>query len=69
MSIVLPIMFFAVCLGLYAPRMTLRLWLLMAGWILLVLLYSYFKPSPVLSSTQKPAGVSRNTDDFAANQT
>jgi len=68
MSIVIPILFFAVFLGLYVPRMTRGLWLLMAGWILLVLTYNYFKPLPVLSPTQKPAGMSRNTNDVAAKQ-
>jgi hypothetical protein len=71
MSIVIPILFFAVFLGLFVPRMTFRWWLLLAGWILLILAYNYFKPSPIASPipTQTPEAVSRNTDDFAANQT
>lgn len=43
MSIVLPIVFFAVGLGLYVKRMTPRLWALMACWIALVIAYNYFK--------------------------
>jgi hypothetical protein len=36
-------MFAAVGIGLYAPRITYRTWILMAGWILLILLYNYLK--------------------------
>lgn len=47
MSIVVPIMFAAVLLGLFVPRMTKGWWYLLAGFILLVLLYNYLKPTVV----------------------
>jgi len=47
MSIVLPIMFFAVLMGLFVPRMTRGWWLLLAAWITLILIYNYFKPTAV----------------------
>lgn len=43
MSIVLPIIFFAVVLGLFVKRMTPRLWALLTLWIVLVIAYNYFK--------------------------
>lgn len=43
MNIVLPILFFAVGIGLYAPRMTLRLWGAMVLWIVLVIGFYYVK--------------------------
>jgi hypothetical protein len=43
MSIVLPIVFFAVGLGLFARRMTPRLWALMIAWIVIVIAYNYVK--------------------------
>ena len=47
MSLVMPILIFAIGLGLFVPRMRFRHWLLLAGWILLLLLYTYFKPTAV----------------------
>jgi hypothetical protein len=69
MSIVLPIMFFAVGLGLFVPRMTFRLWLLVAGWIVLVILYNYFKPTAVPLGSSPNSGSIRNTHDIALRQT
>lgn len=43
MNIVLPIVFFAVIMGLSVKRMTPRLWLLMIAWIILVVAYRYIK--------------------------
>ncbi len=43
MSIVLPIVFFAVGLGLYVRRMTPALWGLMTLWIALVIAFNYVK--------------------------
>ena len=43
MNIVLPIIFFAVCLGLFVRRMTLAHWAILASWIALVIAYNYFK--------------------------
>ena len=47
MSIVLPIMFFAVLMGLFVPRITRGWWLVLAAWIILILLYNFFKPTAV----------------------
>ncbi len=43
MSIVLPIVFFAVGLGLFVRRMTPGLWGLMTLWIVLVIAFNYVK--------------------------
>jgi hypothetical protein len=43
MNIVIPIMVFSVLVGLFVPRMTRGWWFLLAGWILLILLYNYIK--------------------------
>jgi hypothetical protein len=43
MSIVLPIVFFAVGLGLFANKMSARLWALLAVWIVLVIAVAYLK--------------------------
>lgn len=43
MTIVLPILFFAVVLGLFARRVTPRHWAALAGWIVLVVAYNYWK--------------------------
>jgi hypothetical protein len=43
MSIVLPIFFFAVCVGLFTRRMTPRVWYVMAFWIALVIAYHYLR--------------------------
>ncbi len=47
MSIILPILFAVVGVGLFAPRMTARWWIFLACWILFVLVYNYLKPPPV----------------------
>lgn len=44
MSIVLPIVFFSVCLGLFVPRFTPRHWIILAAWIAGVITYNFFKP-------------------------
>ncbi len=43
MNIVLPIMFFAACMGLFVRRITTAHWVGMACWICLVLAYYYVK--------------------------
>jgi hypothetical protein len=43
MSIVLPIVFFAVGLGLFVTKMTARLWALLTVWIGLVITVAYLK--------------------------
>ena len=43
MSIVLPILFFAVGLGLFVRRMTPVVWGALAFWIMLILLYNFLK--------------------------
>lgn len=43
MSIVLPIVFFSVCLGLFVPRFAPRHWIILAAWIAGVLAYNFFK--------------------------
>lgn len=47
MSLVLPILLFTICLGLFVPRMTLRWWLVVAAWIIVVIVYNYFKRTVV----------------------
>jgi len=47
MSIVIPLMFLSVLMGLFVPRMNKGWWCLLAGAILLVLLYNYVKPPAV----------------------
>ena len=44
MTIVLPILFFVVAVGLYAPRMTFRVWCVVALWIAMVIAFNYLKP-------------------------
>lgn len=41
MTIVLPIIFFAVCLGLFAKRITTTHWIALAGWISLIIAYQF----------------------------
>jgi len=43
MTIILPILFFAACLGLFSRRITTIHWWAMAGVILLVIAYHFFK--------------------------
>lgn len=43
MNIILPILFFAACLGLFARRITTTHWWTMGVWIMLVIVYQYFK--------------------------
>lgn len=43
MSIVLPIVFFAVVMGLFVPRMTPKHWVGLAVWIMLVVAHAYIK--------------------------
>ena len=43
MSIVLPIVFLAVGVGLFAHRITPRVWALLTVWIMLVIALNYFK--------------------------
>ena len=43
MTIILPILFFAACLGLFARRVTTAHWWVMAVFILLILAYHFFK--------------------------
>lgn len=62
MSIVIPIMFFAVGVGLFVPRMTRGWWILIGVWITLILIYNYFKPLPVAIPNQQRLGLLRNRD-------
>ncbi|MGI4789054.1 MAG: hypothetical protein ACRYFS_09415 [Janthinobacterium lividum] len=43
MTIVLPIVFFAVCVGLFAKRITNAHWITLACWISLIIAYHFFK--------------------------
>ena len=43
MTIILPIVFFAACLGLFAKRITSAHWAAMASVIALVIAYHFFK--------------------------
>lgn len=43
MNIVVPIVLFAVALGLFVKRMTPRLWALMICWILFITVHYYLK--------------------------
>ncbi len=43
MTIVLPIVFFAACLGLFARRITQAHWIALAGWISLIIAWQFFK--------------------------
>ena len=43
MTIILPILFFAACLGLFAKRITTAHWWAMASVIMLVIAYHFFK--------------------------
>lgn len=43
MNIVLPILFAAVVVGLYVPRVTFRVWCALALWIVLVITFYYVK--------------------------
>ena len=43
MTIILPILFFATCLGLFAKRITTAHWWAMASVITLVIAYHFFK--------------------------
>ncbi len=43
MTIVLPIVFFAACLGLFARRITATHWAILAFWIALVIAYQFLK--------------------------
>ena len=43
MNIVLPIVFFAVVLGLFVKRMTPGVWALLTLWIVLVIAFNYFR--------------------------
>ena len=45
MNIVIPIMFLSVLIGLFVPRMNRGWWCLLAGFILLDLLYHFLKHS------------------------
>ena len=63
-SIVLPIVFFAVGMGLSVRRMTPRLWALLVAWIALVIAYNYVKPQAVTAAGGAPgaaAGSDRRT--------
>lgn len=43
MTIVLPILFMAVGIGLYARRITAGTWVFLGVWIMAVILYQFFK--------------------------
>ncbi len=43
MTIVLPILFMAVAVGLFVPRVTPRVWFGLVLWICLVIAVNYFK--------------------------
>ncbi len=43
MSIVLPIVFFAVAMGLFIRRMTPLSWSLLVAWIAAIIAYNFFK--------------------------
>ncbi len=43
MTLILPIMFAAIGIGLFARRVTLLHWVGLAGWTLLIIAYHYFK--------------------------
>lgn len=43
-KIVLPVLFFALCCGLFAPRLSRKLWALMGVFILFMIAYIYVKP-------------------------
>ena len=68
MTLIMPILLFAICLGLFVPRMTTRWWFVLAGWILLVMLYNYVKPTAVPIPDQ-PVGYFRSVYDVHSRQT
>ena len=68
MTIVLPILLFAVCLGLFVPRMTTGVWLLLAAWILLIILYNFFKPTVVPLPPQYGIRSLKDRHDFPVGQ-
>ena len=43
MTLILPILIFALVVGLIVEKMTPRVWCVLVLWISLVLVYSYFK--------------------------
>jgi len=43
MTIILPILLFAVGVGLFVKQMTPRVWFVMIIWIMLVIAWNYFK--------------------------
>ena len=43
MTIILPIVLAAVCLGLFSPRITYRHWSILGLWVVIVIAYNFFK--------------------------